>query len=107
MEKERRMLSGVGLLHEFKSEVVNTACYLVNRSSSSYLVDKTPYEAWATKKLSLAHLSVFGCDAFVHVPKEKRSKLGSKSEKCIFIGCKDGLKGYKLWNSMIKKIVYS
>jgi hypothetical protein len=30
-----------------------------------------------------------------------------KVEKCIFIGYKDGLKGYKLWNPEIKKIVYS
>eukprot|EP00253_Pinus_taeda_P028323 PITA_28323 len=38
------------------------------------------------KKPSLSHLRVFGCDAYVHVPKEKRTKLDSKSEKCIFIG---------------------
>jgi hypothetical protein len=25
------------------------------------------------------------------------SKLDNKVEKCIFIGYKDGLKGYKLW----------
>ena len=28
-------------------------------------------------------------------------------EKCIFIGYKDGVKGYKLWNPETKKIVYS
>jgi hypothetical protein len=26
---------------------------------------------------------------------------------CIFIGCKDSIKGYKLWNPVTKKIVYS
>jgi hypothetical protein len=50
---------------------------------------------------------VFGCDAYVHVPKENRSKLDKKAEKCIFIGYKDGVKGYKLWNPETKKIVYS
>ena len=30
-----------------------------------------------------------------------------KSEKCIFIGYKDGLKGYKLWNPVTRKVVYS
>ena len=50
---------------------------------------------------------VFGCDAYVHVPKEKRTKLDTKSEKCIFIGYKDGLKGYKLWNPETRKVVYS
>jgi hypothetical protein len=50
---------------------------------------------------------LFGCDAYVHVPKENRSKLDKKAEKCIFIGYKDGVKGYKLWNPETKKIVYS
>jgi hypothetical protein len=50
---------------------------------------------------------VFGCDAYVHVPKENRSKLDNKVEKCIFIGYKYGVKGYNLWNPETKKIVYS
>ena len=86
---------------------MDTACYLVNRSPSSALEDKTPQEVWTGKKPSLSHLRVFGCDAYVHVPKEKRTKLDSKSEKCIFIGYKDGLKGYKLWNPVTRKVVYS
>eukprot|EP00253_Pinus_taeda_P021782 PITA_21782 len=71
------MLSGAELGQEFWAEVVDTACYLVNRSPSSALEDKKP---------SLSHLGVFGCDAYVHVPMEKQTKLDSKSEKCIFFG---------------------
>ena len=43
----------------------------------------------------------------MHVPKEKRSKLDNTDEKCIFVGYKDGIKGYKLWNPVTRKIVYS
>jgi hypothetical protein len=50
---------------------------------------------------------VFGCDAYVHVPKENRSKLDKKDEKCIFIGYKYGVKGYKIWNLETKKTIYS
>jgi hypothetical protein len=107
MEKARCMLSGVGIGQEFWAEAVGTACYLVNRSPSSALGDKTPQEVWTGKEPSLTHLKVFGCDAYVHVPKENRSKLDKKVEKCIFIGYKDGLKGYKLWNPETKKVVYS
>jgi len=71
------------------------------------LEDKTPQEVWTGKKPSLSHLRVFRCDAYVHVPKEKQTKLDSKFEKCIFIGYKDGLKGYKLWNPVTRKVVYS
>ena len=56
---------------EFWAEVVDIACYLVNRSPLSMLEDKTPQEVWTGKKPSLSHLRVFGCDAYVHVPKEK------------------------------------
>jgi hypothetical protein len=83
------------------------ACYLVNKSPSSALDDKTPQEVWVGKKPSLTHLKVFGCEAYVHVPKENMRKLDMKAEKCIFIGYKDGLKGYKLWNPETKKVVYS
>ena len=62
------------------------------------MVDKTPYGVWVGKKSSLSHLKLFGCDAFMHAPKEKRSKLDIKAVKCIFIVYKDGVKGYKLWN---------
>eukprot|EP00253_Pinus_taeda_P019884 PITA_19884 len=107
MERARSMLSGVGLGQEFWAEAVDTTCYLVNRSPSSVLDDKTPQEVWIGKKPSLSHLRVFGCDAYVHFPNEKQTKLDSKSEKCIFIGYKDGLKGYKLWNPVTWKVVCS
>jgi hypothetical protein len=71
------------------------------------LGEKTPQEVWTGKEPYLTHLKVFGYDAYVHVPKENRSKLDKKDEKCIFIGYKDGLKGYNLWNPKTKKVVYS
>eukprot|EP00253_Pinus_taeda_P019065 PITA_19065 len=33
--------------------------------------------------------------------------MDNKYEKYIFIGYKDGLKGYKLWNPITRKVVYS
>ena len=71
------------------------------------LYDKTPQEVWTGKKHSLAHLKVFGCEAYVHVRKENKSKLEKKAKKCIYIGYTDGLKGYKIWNLETKKVVYS
>jgi hypothetical protein len=53
---------------------VGTTCYQVNRSPTLVLVEKTPHEVWTGKKPSLKHLKMFGCDAYVHVPKENRNK---------------------------------
>ena len=77
---------------------MGTTCYLVKRSRSLVPDDKSPQEVWTGKKPSLTHIKVFGCEAYVHVPKENMSKLDKKDENCIFIGYQDGLKGYKLWS---------
>ena len=79
MEKEKCMLNGVGLGKEFGAKAMGTTCYLVNRSPSSVLDDKTPQEVWTGKEPSLTHLKVFGCDANVHVPKENKIKLDKKA----------------------------
>ena len=48
------------------------------------------------KTSHLKHLRFFCCDDYVHAPKENKSKLDNKDDKCNFIGYKDGIKGYKL-----------
>ena len=62
-------MSSVRIGQEFWEKAVETRCYLVNRSPRSALIDKTPQEVWTSKKTSIKHLKVFGCDAYVHVPK--------------------------------------
>ena len=68
MEKASSMLCGAGLGQEFWVVVVDTACYLKNRSPTSALVNKTPHEVWFGKNPYIAHLKVFGRDTFMHVP---------------------------------------
>jgi hypothetical protein len=35
------------------------------------------------------------------------SKLDKNVEKCVFIGYKDGLKGYNIWKTQTNKVVYN
>lgn len=67
MEKARSMLSGTSLEQRFWVEVVSIACYLINKSPTLALVDKTLIEAWSDHKLSLRHLRVFGCKACMYI----------------------------------------
>ena len=46
---------------------------------------------------------VFWYKAFVHVPKEQRLKLDSKSTPCIFVGYGDAEFDYKLWDPKEKR----
>ncbi|CEG41523.1 TRANSPOSON TY4-H GAG POLYPROTEIN-RELATED [Plasmopara halstedii] len=42
-------------------------------------MDRLPYQVWTERKFVLTSLKVFGCHAFVTVPKEKRSKIDARS----------------------------
>ena len=41
---------------------------------------------WKGNDPSYSHLRVFRCKAFMHVPKEQRLKVNSKSTPYIFVG---------------------
>ena len=63
---------------------------------------------WEGSKPDLSHLRVWGCTAYVHVQKDKRSSsLGSHMEKCVFIGYPTGYKGWKFYNPTTKKVIIS
>ena len=59
------------------------------------------------KDVSYDHLRLFGCKAFVHIPKDERSKLDVKAKPFIFLGYGHEEFGYMLWDLSIKKIVIS
>ena len=97
------MLSNSGLEKNFWAEVVRTACYLINRSPTIALDGGIPEEVWTGKNLNYSHLKIFGCEAFVHIPKEARTNLDDKSMKCIFFGYADE----ELWDPVKNKIIRS
>jgi hypothetical protein len=64
-------------------------------------------EAWTGKKVNYSYLKTFGCESFVHIDKENRTKLEEKSKKCTFIGYGVNDFGYRLWDYENKKIIRS
>jgi hypothetical protein len=66
-----------------------------------------PEEAWIGKKVNYSFLKTFGCEAFVHIDKENRTKLEEKSKKCTFIGYGVNDFGYRLWDYENHKIIRS
>ena len=53
-------------------------------------------EAWSKIKPNLSHFRVFGCEAWDHILDEKWKALQPKSEKCIFVGYSEDVKGHIL-----------
>jgi hypothetical protein len=62
-----------------------TAVYVQNQSPRQILKNITPEEAFTKVKPDIGHFRIFGCPVYLHVPKEKRSKLESSGRKGIFV----------------------
>lgn len=82
----------------FWGEAMRISSYLINLSPSVPLEGDVSKQVWRKKDVSYKHLQVFGCKAFMHIPKELRSKLDDKSMPCIFLGYADEEFGYRLMN---------
>uniref|UniRef100_A0A2N9FLA5 CCHC-type domain-containing protein n=1 Tax=Fagus sylvatica TaxID=28930 RepID=A0A2N9FLA5_FAGSY len=91
----------------FWAEAVDMACYIINRSPRVALDGKVAEEVWIGQEVDYSFMRIFGCPAYVHISGEDRSKLDPKSKKCIFLGFKKGVKGYKLWDPVAQKVVIS
>uniref|UniRef100_A0A2N9HC61 Integrase catalytic domain-containing protein n=1 Tax=Fagus sylvatica TaxID=28930 RepID=A0A2N9HC61_FAGSY len=91
----------------FWAEAVDMACYIINRSPRVALDGKVAEEVWTGQEVDYSFMRIFRCPAYVHISSEDRSKLDPKSKKCIFLGFKKGVKGYKLWDPVAQKVVIS
>eukprot|EP01018_Ginkgo_biloba_P033834 Gb_09514 [translate_table: standard] len=106
-EIARSMMKAKNIGDELWAEGVYTVVYLLNRSPTKALVNKTPEEAWTGTKPDVSNLKIFGRIAYAHVPDEKRTKMESKSIKCIFIGYSGEQKTYRLYDPKEKKLIVS
>ncbi len=96
VERARCLLIDASLLKEYWAEATATAVYLLNRGPSSILRGKTAKELWTEKPPNVEHLRVFGCRAWVHIPRERRDKWDPKANELTFVGYEEHTKGYRL-----------
>ena len=107
VEATRCMISDSNLPKSFWAEAISTANYVINRSPSQALGNKTPFECLFKCKPNVGHFKVFGSKAFCHIPKDERKKLDFKSRPAIFLGYSDKIKGYRLYDLNTKRIFHS
>ena len=50
---------------------------------------------------------MFGCFAYIHIPKDERKKLDPKAKKCTFLGYGTSRKGYRLYDWKTSSIIHS
>ena len=86
------------------AETTRTFVYMQNISPHRVLGNKTPEEMFLGEKPKVSHLRIFGCPVYIHVPKEKRSKLELSRRKGIFVGYSESSKAYRVYIPGFKQI---
>ena len=107
IEKVRCLLSHAELPKTFWGEALSTAAHVLNLTPCIPLQLDVPNRVWTGKDVSYDHLHVFGCKAYVHIPKDERSKLDSKTRQCVFLGYGQDEFGYRFYDPVEKKLVRS
>ncbi|BBG94224.1 transposable element gene [Prunus dulcis] len=97
VEMARSMLKSKGLLNAFWAKLIHTTVFILNRSPTKAIKDKTPFEAWHHFWLHLIYT----------YPSQKREKFDEKGEKYIFVGYNDQSKAYRLIDPRTNTLVIS
>jgi hypothetical protein len=97
MEAVKAMIHDQDLHMHSWAEATKTAVYMQNINPHKVLENKTPEEMFSREKLEVSHIRIFGFPVFVHVPKEKRTKLDPSRKNGIFFGYSDTSKVYKIY----------
>jgi hypothetical protein len=102
LETARALLLGSHLPSRHWADAVATSVHLLNRMPSKVLEFKTPLHTLSTyvslPTMLMIPPRVFGCVAFVHLPKHQRTKLDPCAIRCLFLGYDVHQKGYRCYD---------
>jgi hypothetical protein len=103
-EATKTMMFDQDLPNSLWVEATSTAVYIQNRCPHAILKDKTPEEVFSGIKPEVGNLRIFGCPVYIHVPKEKRTKMEPSGNKGVFVGYSEKSKAYKIYVPGQRKI---
>ena len=97
MEVARAMLHDQDIPMHLWVEVSRTTMYVQNRTPHRVLENRTPEEVFFRKKPEFSHLRIFGYPVYIHIRKEKRTKLDPLGKKGIFLGYSESSNTYRIY----------
>jgi hypothetical protein len=97
VEATKAMIHDHSLLMFLWEEASMTAVYVKNRSPHKIFKKINSEEAFTGVKPKVGHFRIFGCPVYIHVPKEKRSKLEPSGKKGNFFGYSESSKAYRIY----------
>ena len=85
MEATRAILHDQYIPMHLWVEAARTIVYVQNHTPHRVIENKNLEEVFSSKKPEVSHLRIFGCPMYIHIPKEKRTKLDPSGKKGIFV----------------------
>ena len=101
MEAMKTMIYDQDIPMHLWEEAARTVVYVQNRISHNALGIKTPEEMFTGKKPELSHLKIFGYPVYIHIPKEKRTKLDPSGKKGIFVLYYEDSEAFRIYISRL------
>jgi hypothetical protein len=96
-EAVKAMMFDEDLPNSLWAEATSIVMYISNRCPHVILKDKIPEEVFSWIKPEVGHLRIFGCPMYIHVPKEKRTKMEPSCKKGVFVGYSENSKDYRIY----------
>ncbi|CAM8999069.1 unnamed protein product [Rhodiola kirilowii] len=108
LETARALLFEMQVPKKFWVDAISTACFLINRMSSTVLSGESPFGSlFPSSSLFPVAPKIFGCTCFVRDVRPHLTKLDPKSLKCIFLGYSRVQKGYRCYSPDLWRYVVS
>ena len=95
------MISHSSLLESLWGEALKTTTYILNRVPSK-AINKTSYEIWTNKRLSIKHFHIWGCLDEARPYRPHARKLDSRTINCYFVGYAECSWGYQFYNLTLR-----
>jgi hypothetical protein len=97
VEATKAMIHDQSLPMFIWAEASMITVYVQNKSPFKILKNITPEEAFTGVKPEVVHFRRSRCLVYIHVPKEKRSKLEPFGRKGTFVGYSESSKAYRIY----------
>jgi hypothetical protein len=108
MDKAQSMQFDACIPQSWWEFAVMHTTHVYNRTPMHRLKWDTPYTLSNGEAPDISHLKVFGCSAYVHIPKETRANgLAPKSKLMAYLGHTEGIKAFKFMRLSNNTLYYS
>jgi hypothetical protein len=105
LDMARTMLDEYKTPDRFWAEVINTACYSINRLYLHRILKKTSYELLTGKKPNVSYFRVFGSKCFILIKRGRKSKFAPKAVEGFLLGYDS--KAYRVFNKSTRLVEVS